>query len=403
MSANTIQETTFPVSDRARLTKLSSTFAVVMAAEKLRSQGVKVIDLGVGEPDFPTPEHIKQAAKRALDENFTKYTSASGIAPLRQAVCDYTNSNFGSDYTPEQCCIVVGGKQGLFNAVSALINPGDETLLEKPCWVSFPEIVHFAEGAISWIGTESTDFHLKADLVKAAITPKSKLLIVNSPSNPTGRVIDPVEYRKIVELAVEKGLWVISDECYLQFVYPPHKVNSAATLPPELRARVLIAGSLSKTYSMTGWRVGFTLGPREWVNEIVKIQSQSATHTASIAQKAAVVALTESQEPVKEMLAEFQRRGDWLIPALNEIPGVSCGKPEGAFYAFPNIKGLMKNCGLATSKEAADELLWKYGVVTTDGAAFGAEGYLRISYANSLETIQEAVERVKRMVADRTA
>jgi aspartate aminotransferase len=403
MSANTIQETTFPVSDRARLTKLSSTFAVVMAAEKLRSQGVKVIDLGVGEPDFPTPEHIKQAAKRALDENFTKYTSASGIAPLRQAVCDYTNSNFGSDYTPEQCCVVVGGKQGLFNAVSALINPGDETLLEKPCWVSFPEIVHFAEGAISWIETESTDFHLKADLVKAAITPKSKLLIVNSPSNPTGRVIDPVEYRKIVELAVEKGLWVISDECYLQFVYPPHKVNSAATLPPELRARVLIAGSLSKTYSMTGWRVGFTLGPREWVNEIVKIQSQSATHTASIAQKAAVVALTESQEPVKEMLAEFQRRGDWLIPALNEIPGVSCGKPEGAFYAFPNIKGLMKNCGLATSKEAADELLWKYGVVTTDGAAFGAEGYLRISYANSLETIQEAVERVKRMVADRTA
>jgi aspartate aminotransferase len=403
MSANTIQETTFPVSDRARLTKLSSTFAVVMAAEKLRSQGVKVIDLGVGEPDFPTPEHIKQAAKRALDENFTKYTSASGIAPLRQAVCDYTNSNFGSDYTPEQCCVVVGGKQGLFNAVSALINPGDETLLEKPCWVSFPEIVHFAEGAISWIETESTDFHLKVDLVKAAITPKSKLLIVNSPSNPTGRVIDPVEYRKIVELAVEKGLWVISDECYLQFVYPPHKVNSAATLPPELRARVLIAGSLSKTYSMTGWRVGFTLGPREWVNEIVKIQSQSATHTASIAQKAAVVALTESQEPVKEMLAEFQRRGDWLIPALNEIPGVSCGKPEGAFYAFPNIKGLMKNCGLATSKEAADELLWKYGVVTTDGAAFGAEGYLRISYANSLETIQEAVERVKRMVADRTA
>jgi aspartate aminotransferase len=402
MSATTIQETTFPVSDRARLTKLSSTFAVVMAAEKLRSQGVKVIDLGVGEPDFPTPEHIKQAAKQALDENFTKYTSASGIAPLRQAVCDYTNSNFGSDYTPEQCCVVVGGKQGLFNAVSALINPGDETLLEKPCWVSFPEIVHFAEGAISWIETESTDFHLKADLVKAAITPKSKLLIVNSPSNPTGRVIDPVEYRKIVELAVEKGLWVISDECYLQFVYPPHKVNSAATLPPELRARVLIAGSLSKTYSMTGWRVGFTLGPREWVNEIIKIQSQSATHTASIAQKAAVVALTESQEPVKEMLAEFQRRGDWLIPALNEIPGVSCGKPEGAFYAFPNIKGLMKNCGLATSKEAADELLWKYGVVTTDGAAFGAEGYLRISYANSLETIQEAVERLKRMVADRT-
>jgi aspartate aminotransferase len=372
-----------------------------MAAEKLRSQGVKVIDLGVGEPDFPTPDHIKQAAKQALDENFTKYTSANGIAPLRKAVCDYMNSNFGSDYTPEQCCIVLGGKQGLFNAVVSLINPGDEVLLEKPCWVSFPEMVHFAEGKVVWVDTESTDFHLTADLVKAAITPKSKLIIINSPSNPTGRVIDPAEYRKIIELAVEKGLWVISDECYLQFVYPPHKVNSAATLPPELRARALVVGSLSKTYAMTGWRVGFTLGPQEWVTEIVKIQSQSATHAASIAQKAAIAALTESQEPVKQMLAEFQRRADWLIPALNKIPGVTCGKPEGAFYAFPNIKGLMKKCHFATSKEAADELLWKYGVVTTDGAAFGAEGYVRMSYANSLEAIQEAVERINQMVSDR--
>jgi aspartate aminotransferase len=401
MSTTASQAATFPVSTRAQLTKLSSTAAVVMAAEKLRSQGVKVIDLGVGEPDFPTPDHIKQAAKQALDENFTKYTSASGIAPLRKAVCDYMNSNFGSDYTPEQCCIVLGGKQGLFNAVVSLINPGDDVLLEKPCWVSFPEMAHFAEGRVVWVDTESTDFHLTADLVKAAITPKSKLIIINSPSNPTGRVIDPAEYRKIIELAVEKGLWVISDECYLQFVYPPHKVNSAAMLPPELRARVLIAGSLSKTYAMTGWRVGFTLGAQEWVTEIIKIQSQSATHAASIAQKAAIAALTASQEPVKEMLAEFQRRGDWLIPALNKIPGVTCARPEGAFYAFPNIKGLMKNCGFATSKEAADELLWKYGVVTTDGAAFGAEGYVRMSYANSLEAIQEAVERIKRMVADR--
>jgi aspartate aminotransferase len=383
------------------MTNLSSTAAVVMAAEKLRSQGVNVIDLGVGEPDFPTPEHIKNAAKKALDENFTKYTSASGIAPLRKAICDYMNSNFGSDYEPEQCCVVLGGKQGLFNAVAALINPGDEVLLEKPCWVSFPEMVHFAEGNVIWVDTEATDFHLTADLVRAAITPRSKLLIVNSPSNPTGRVIDPAEFRKIIEVAVENGLWVISDECYLQFVYPPAKVNSAAMLEPELRSRVLIAGSLSKTYAMTGWRVGFTLGPQEWVTEVVKIQSQSATHAASIAQKAAIAALTESQEPVRIMLEEFQRRAAWFIPALNEIEGVICGKPEGAFYAFPNIKGLMKDCSFATSKEAADELLWKYGVVTTAGSAFGAEGYLRMSYANSLEAIQEAVRRIKQMVANR--
>ncbi|QQS49085.1 MAG: pyridoxal phosphate-dependent aminotransferase [Acidobacteriota bacterium] len=384
------------------MTKLSSTAAVVMAADKLRAQGVNVIDLGVGEPDFPTPEHIKDAAKQALDENFTKYTAATGIMPLRQAICDYMNSNFGSDYAPEHCCVVLGGKQGIFNAVLAMIDPGDEVLLENPCWVSFPEIVHFAEGTPVPVDTEVTDFHMTADLVSQAITPKSKLLIINSPSNPTGRLIDRAEFRKIIELAVEKGLWIISDECYLQFVYPPNEVNSAAMLPAELRSRVLIAGSLSKTYAMTGWRVGFTLGPTEWVNEVTKIQSQSATHAASIAQKASVVALTSPQNSVSEMLAEYIRRAEWFIPALNQIPGVKCSVPEGAFYAFPNMKELMKNCGFATSKELADELLWKYGVVTTAGSAFGAEGYLRMSYANSLEAIKEAIERIKQMVAERT-
>lgn len=373
-----------------------------MAADKLRAQGVTIIDLGVGEPDFPTPEHIKDAAKRALDENFTKYTSTTGILPLRQAICDYTNSNFGSDYSPEQCCVTVGGKQAIFSAVMSLINPGDDVLLENPCWVSFPEIVNFAEGRKVFIDTEATDFHLTAEMVKSAITPKSKLIIINSPSNPTGRVIDPAEFKKIVELCVERGLWVISDECYLQFVYPPHRVNSAAALPPELRSRVLIAGSLSKTYAMTGWRVGFTLGPKEWVTEVLKIQSQSATMAASIAQKAAIAALTESQQPVAEMLAEYRRRAEWFVPALNEIAGIECSQPEGAFYAFPNIKGLMRNCGFATSKEAADELLHKYGVVGTAGSAFGAEGYIRLSYANSMEALQEAVARIRQMVADKS-
>jgi aspartate aminotransferase len=391
----------FPVSQRAQRTGFSSTAAVVQAADKLRAAGVAVIDLGVGEPDFPTPEHIKDAAKQALDQNFTKYTSAAGIAPLRQAVCEYINSQFGSDYTTEQCCIVLGGKQGIFNAVVSLLNPGDDTLLEKPCWVSFPEMVHFAEGNVVWLETEGSDFHLTADLVKAAITPKSKLLVVNSPSNPTGRVIDPVEFRKIVETAVEHGMWVISDECYLQFVYAPARVNSAAALPPELRSRVLVAGSLSKTYAMTGWRLGFTLGSKAWTDEIIKIQSQSATHAASISQKAAIAALTGPQEPVQEMLAEYKRRAEWFVPALNAIPGIQCGKPEGAFYAFPNVKGLMKRSGLSSSKAVAEELLYKYGVVVTDGAAFGAEGYLRLSYANSLDVIQEAVLRIRQFAEDR--
>ncbi len=402
MSTPASQAFSFPLADRAKRTHLSSTAAIVMAADALRAQGVDVIDLGVGEPDFATPDHIKLAAKQALDDNFTKYTSTSGIAPLRQAICDSINAQFGSDYDVEQCCVVGGGKQAIFNAVMALINPGDDVLLEKPCWVSFPEIVRFADGNVVWVETEPTDFHLTAEQVKAAITPKTKLLIVNSPSNPTGRVIAPSEFQRIVEVAAEHGAWVISDECYLQLVYPPQQPFSAAALPPELRARVLIAGSLSKTYAMTGWRVGYTLGLREWVTEVLKVQSQSATHTSSISQKAAVVALTESQSPVQEMLSEYQRRADWLIPALNEIPGVTCSPPEGAFYAFPNVKQLMQDGGFATSKEVANELLTKYAVVVTDGAAFGAAGYLRLSYASSLPVLQEAVTRLRQMVAART-
>jgi aspartate aminotransferase len=401
MSTPASQLFPFPVSHRAHRTQLSSTAAVVMAADALRAQGVEVVDLGVGEPDFATPEHIKQAAKHALDENFTKYTSTSGIAPLRQAICDSINAQFGSDYTLEQCCVVGGGKQAIFAAVMALINPGDDVLLEKPCWVSFPEIVKFAEGNVVWMDTEPTDFHLTAAQVKAAITPRTKLLIVNSPSNPTGRVIAPSEFQKIVAVAAEHDVWVISDECYLQLVYPPHQPFSAAALPSELRARVLIAGSLSKTYAMTGWRVGYTLGLREWVREVLKVQSQSATHTSSISQKAAVTALTASQDEIHTMLAAYQRRADWLIPALNQVPGIACSQPEGAFYAFPNVKQLMADCGFASSQEVADELLHKYAIVVSDGAAFGAEGYLRLSYATSLTVLEEAVRRIQQMVADR--
>jgi aspartate aminotransferase len=392
----------FPVSNRCQQTGYSLTAAVVLAAEKLKAQGVSIVDLGAGEPDFPTPAHIKAAAYQAIETNFTKYTSASGIAPLRAAVADSINQQFGSDYTPDQCCITLGGKQGIFNAVLALINAGDDVLVEKPRWVSFPEIVHLAEGRVVNIETEATDFHLTAEMVKAALTPQAKLLIINSPSNPTGRIIAPDEFRRIIELAADHNLWVISDECYLQLVYPPHQPLSAAALPKDLRERVLIAGSLSKTYAMTGWRLGYTLANQAWTNEVVKIQSQSATHAASIAQKAAIAALTSPQDCVQEMLDEYAKRADWLIPALNEIPGVTCAKPEGAFYAFPNIKGLMAHCGFASSQDVAHELLYHYGVVLTAGAAFGAEGYLRLSFANSLYALQETVERIQRMVRERS-
>lgn len=391
----------FPVSNRAKATRLSSLAAIVAEAERLRAQGVEVVDLGAGEPDFFTPEHIKAAAKRALDENFTKYTAVGGILPLKQALCARVAEDFGTQYEPSQCTFTVGGKHAIFNAMMALINPGDEVLLEKPHWVSFPEMIHFAEGRAVPIETEATDFHLTAEAVRRAITPRAKLLILNSPSNPTGRVIDAAEFERIVEVAVEHNLWIISDECYAQFVYTPGQPFSAAKLLAELRARTLIAGSLSKTYAMTGWRIGFALGPEAWITEVAKVTSQSTSNVNSIAQKAAITALSSSQESVAQMLSEYQRRRDWLVPALNEIPGVQCSLPEGAFYAFPNVKGLMADCGFENSKHLADTLLKEYGVVLSSGSLFGAEGYLRLSYANSLEALQRAVERIKQMRQER--
>ncbi len=385
----------FVASDRAQATKLSSVAAIVMAAERLRSQGVDVIDLGAGEPDFPTPDHIKAAANQALEQNFTRYTAASGILPLKEAICAKVEQDFGARYSVSECSVTVGGKNAIFNAVLALINPGDDVLIERPAWVSFPEIIRFAGGSVVEVSTHDNDFHLTAAAVRDAITPKTRLMIINSPSNPTGRVIDPAEFQRIVETAAERGVWIISDECYVQFVYPPGKPFSAAALAPELRERTLIAGSFSKTYAMTGWRIGFVLGPEAWVTEVTKISSQSTSNVNSITQRAALAALTESQDSVEKMLGEYTRRRDWLIPALNQIPGIKCGMPEGAFYAFPDVRGLMNDCGFSNSKQLADTLLYEYGVVCTSGGAFGAEGYLRLSYANSMAALEEGVARIR--------
>lgn len=393
--------TTFQPSHRAQNTRPSALAAIVAETERLRAQGVQILDLGAGEPDFATPENIKDAARRALAENFTRYTATSGMMSLRQAIIERLNTDFGADYDLANCCVVSGGKQGLFNAVMALINPGDEVLVERPCWVSFPEMINFAEGKMIPVETEETDFHLTAEAVQRAITPQARLLILNSPSNPTGRVIDPVEFRKIIEVAVAAGLWVISDECYMHFVYPPRQPFSAATLPAELRARVLIAGSFSKTYAMTGWRLGFTLGPPEWIAEVLKISTQSTSGANSIAQKAGLAALTEAQDSVSMMLAEYQRRAEWLVPALNEISGIRCAMPEGAFYAFPNVKQLMQDCGFENSTQLQQTLLSEYGVALSAGSAFGLDGYLRLSYATSRHNLQQAVERIRKMQHER--
>jgi len=385
----------FPVSENVARMQSSATMAAMAAAEALRASGANVCDFGAGEPDFDTPDNIKQAADRAMRAGRTKYTSSAGIRELQRAIIDLYKRDFGVEYQLSEVMATAGGKQAIFNAGVTLLNPGDEVLIPKPYWVTFPEIAVFAGAKPVFIETEETAFVLTVDQVERAITPKTKLLILNSPSNPSGRVLPPAEFRKIMELTSERGIYVISDECYLRFVYPPAEVFSAASLPAELRSRLCIAGSFSKTYAMTGWRVGYALAPADWTKAMLKVQGHSTSNTNTLAQWAAVEALTGPQDSVGIMLAEYTKRRAWLLNALQEIPGFKCSEPEGAFYAFPDIRGCLKK-DLKTSGDFAQQLLEEEHTVVTDGAGFGAEGYIRISYATSMAQIQEGIQRIKR-------
>jgi aspartate aminotransferase len=394
MKTMPVMSSSFPVSENVARMQSSATLAAMQAAEALRAAGADVCDFGPGEPDFDTPENIKQAAERAMRAGRTKYTATAGIRELQRAISDFYRRDFGTEYEPGEVMATAGGKQAIFNACVTLLNPGDEVLIPKPYWVTFPEIAVFAGAKPVFIETEDTGFVLNAEQVERAITPKTKLLILNSPSNPSGRVLPPSEFRKIMELTSERGIYVVSDECYLRFVYPPGEVFSAASLPAELRSRLCIAGSFSKTYAMTGWRIGYALAPNEWIKAMLKVQGHSTSNANSISQWAAVEALTGPQESVGVMLAEYTARRAWLLNALREISGFKCNQPEGAFYAFPDVRGCLKK-DLKTSGDFAKLLLEEEHTVVTDGAGFGAEGYLRISYATSMEQIKEGIKRIK--------
>lgn len=388
---------TFSASENVRKMKTSSTFKAMMAAANLREQGYDVIDLTVGEPDFPTPQFIKELAWEGLEKNITKYTPSAGLKSFTEAVAHFYAEQFGAQITAKEVVAACGGKQAIFNAVCTLVGPGDEVLIPKPYWVSFPEMVTFTGATNVFIETEETDFVLTAEQVKEKITDKTKLLIVNSPSNPSGRVIPTDEMKKIIEVCVERGVYVITDECYLFFVYSPGEVFTSAVLPPEIRKYVCVAGSFSKTYAMTGWRIGYTIASEEWSRELVKLQSHSATHPTSFVQYACARAMErreESMAAVSAMLAEYNKRRQWLIPALQGVEGFKVAEPEGAFYAFIDVRDLLGE-KFKSSADVADALLSEAHTVLTDGAGFGADGFLRLSYANSLENLQKAVERMK--------
>ena len=395
MTTKTASES-FPVSDNVAKMQASSTLAAMQAAQAMIAEGLDVVDLGAGEPDFDTPDNIKRAASEAMSAGKTKYTPTAGTRTLQQAIISFYEREFDAAYDRREVMATSGGKQAIFNAVVSLANPGDEVLIPRPYWVTFPEIAVFARATPVFIETEETEFVLTAEQVERAITPRTKLIILNSPCNPSGRVIPPNEFRRIMEVLAERGIYAVSDECYLRFVYPPAEIFSAATLPAELRRRLCIAGSLSKTYAMTGWRMGYSLAPPEWTSAMLKVQGHSTSNPNSIAQAAAVEAFTGPQDSVATMLKEYGERRDWLIGALQEIPGMRCNVPEGAFYAFPDVRGCLKG-ELKTSADFAERLLKQEQTVVTDGAGFGADGYIRISYATSLDRLKEGVRRIRRV------
>lgn len=385
------------LAERVKRIEPSATLVVLMEKEKLTSRGIDVVDFGPGEPDFPTPDHIKRAAIKAIEENKTKYTPSGGVMPLRQAAVDWHAKYLGSAYSPKECVINCGGKHSLFNVIHALINSGDEVLILAPYWVSYPEIVKCADGTPVILETSAENgFIPSVSEIEKAITPRTKILIVNSPSNPTGAVIPEDEFAKILDVAKKHGVFVLSDECYSHFVYGNAKPFSIASLPGA-KEHVIISASLSKTFAMTGWRMGYTLAPPDVSDAVLKLQSQSISNPTSIAQYAALEALCGGMESAEKMVTEFAKRRRRIIDGLREIPGVSCHEPMGSFYVFPNVARAVEENNGATPVDtlrAAKDLLEHAHVVVIPGEAFGAPGYLRISYATSMERIEEGLRRL---------
>jgi len=388
----------------------SPTLAITAKAKEMKARGIDVIGFGAGEPDFDTPEHIKEEAKKALDEGFTKYTPASGIPELKVAICQKLKRDNGLDYEPDQIIVSCGAKHSLYNAIQVLCEPGDEILLPSPYWVSYPEQIRLSGAEPVIIETEEEEgFKIKIERLRKKITSRTKLLILNSPSNPTGAVYHREELEVIAEIAVERNIYIISDEIYEKIIYDNLEHISIASLNSEIKRLTIVINGVSKSYSMTGWRIGYAAGPKEIVDAMSRLQSHSTSNPTSFAQKASIVALEGSQEPLRRMVSEFAKRREYIVERLNSIIGISCLKPEGAFYVFPNISKLLgrsykpspcvqrlgKGRIIKDSVTLAQILLEEVKIAVVPGSAFGEDNHLRLSYATSMKNITKGVDRLE--------
>jgi aspartate aminotransferase len=392
------------LSRRADSLKPSPTLAITAKEKALRAQGLDIAGFGAGEPDFDTPQHVKQAAIDAINEGFTKYTAVGGIDPLKDAIIEKFKRDNGLSYSREEVIVSCGGKHGLYNLFQALFQEGDEVIVLTPYWVSYPPMLELAGAKAVIVDTrEEDDYQPSGGMLKKYLTRNTKGIILNYPSNPVGSVYTIETLTEIGRLAVENGFYLISDEIYEKLAYDGYKHVSIASLDPSFKERTIIAHGVSKSYSMTGWRIGFTAGPKEVVTAMSNIQSQSTSNPTSISQRAAVAALNGPQDFIAMMVAEFQKRRDYLVAELRSIPGVTCYNPRGSFYVFPNFNALLgkKYKGKVINSSAAltELLLEEFHTAVVPGVEFGKEGYLRLSFATSMEVIKKGVERIKRAAA----
>jgi len=384
--------------DRIGRIEVSATMAVAAEAAKLRAQGANLVDFGAGEPHFPTPRHIKDAAIVAIEANFTRYTVVPGIPDVRKAIVERHACDFGSDYGVDEAIFTTGGKHALFNTIQILVDHGDEVILPVPYWVSFKDIIQYAGGKVVFLETsEAENFRITADAIEAAITPRTKAIILNSPSNPAGSVVSAEDLERIVHLAHDRGIYLLLDECYVYLNYAGKAVSGGSFT--WAKDHIVVLGSLSKTYSMTGWRAGYALAAKSIVANLSKLQSQQTSNATSVVQKAAIAAMAGPQDCVAQFRAEFIDLRDYMLSRLATIPGVTCTKPEGAFYVYPNISAFIGKGGIRTATELATRLLHEAHVVTVPGEAFGTAEHIRISYPVTKESIDEGTRRMGEFLA----